>query len=209
MRVGSAYGVFPFTELATLLVLRSLFGLGLAADPRGLRSVNCPENITLPGDPLLTFSSSPEFGCTDAAIVVGPRIRTMTASLAVFFPFDVFPVLGSHSSWGYQPQVRALAAFLTPSGPFSARYLPALFHAGPARGVLTLQGRSPLAEPCDLSAAAALLGLTVVIVPSRPPGPLREPGGSRFRPGRLSRRRRAHGSPSSGLCSLRASLSRG
>lgn len=34
------------------------------------------------------------------------------------------------------PRVRALSAFLTLSGPYSARYLPALFHAGPVRGVL-------------------------------------------------------------------------
>jgi len=72
--------------------------------------------------------------------------------------------------WGYQPQVRALSAFLTLSGPCSARSLPALFHAGPALGVHSLQGRSPPAEPCDLSAASALLGLTVVKASSRPPG---------------------------------------
>jgi hypothetical protein len=36
---------------------------------------------------------------------------------------------------GTSLRVRALAAFLTLSGPYSARYLPALFHAGPARGV--------------------------------------------------------------------------
>jgi len=36
---------------------------------------------------------------------------------------------------GTSLRVRALAAFLTLSGPYSARYLPALFHAGPAHGV--------------------------------------------------------------------------
>jgi hypothetical protein len=38
-------------------------------------------------------------------------------------------------SEGTSLRVRALAAFLTLSGPCSARYLPALFHAGPAHGV--------------------------------------------------------------------------
>jgi len=43
-------------------------------------------------------------------------------------------------------RVRALTAFRTLSGPFSARHLPALFHAGPAPGVLPFRVPPP-AEP--------------------------------------------------------------
>jgi hypothetical protein len=47
-------------------------------------------------------------------------------------------------------------AFLTLSRFYSARHLPALFHAGPALGI-SLQGRFPPAEQCVLSSADTLL----------------------------------------------------
>jgi hypothetical protein len=51
----------------------------------------------------------------------------------------------------------ALSAFLTLSGLYSARNLPALFHTGPVLGVFTLQGNLPPAEPYVLSDAVAFL----------------------------------------------------
>jgi hypothetical protein len=66
------------------------------------------------------------------------------------FPYDVFPVVGSHlppeayHSSGYV----ASSAFRTLSRLFSARYLPALFHAGPAHGVSPFRVlRRPQSDP--------------------------------------------------------------
>jgi len=74
-----------------------------------------------------------------------------------FFPFDVFPATGSYFFLeGTSLQVRALSAFLTLSGLSSARGLPALFHAGPALGVLpfrvefTRRADRPLGWSCPL-----------------------------------------------------------
>lgn len=53
-----------------------------------------------------------------------------------FLPLRRLPGTGQPLTLeGTSLQVRALSAFRTPSGPFSARDLPALFHAGPALGV--------------------------------------------------------------------------
>lgn len=110
--------------------------------------------------------------------------------------------------WRYQLQVRALSAFLTLAGLCSARSLPALFHAGPAHGVLTLQGRSPPAELCDLSVASALLRLAIVRASSRPSGPSGCLGNPCRCRGVCRGDDAAHECPSSGRCSLRVSVSR-
>jgi len=83
------------TVLATILVRRSLQGLGLAADLGGIRPADGPEDVTLPGDPLFAFRPSSELHCTDAAILeVAPDDSCLPCG---FFPYDVFPVPGSHS----------------------------------------------------------------------------------------------------------------
>lgn len=93
-------------------------------------------------------------------------------------PFGVFPERGSHSPRGYQPRVRALSAFLTLSGLFSASPLPALFRAGPALGVspfgadLHPQSRAPSRTPlpsCGSGPARPPLR------PSQPHGRLDDP----------------------------------
>jgi len=105
-------------------------------------------------------------------------------------PFDVFPVPGSHLPWGYQ---------LPGTCPLSVSHaLRALLRPAPAGLVScrsrpwgsTLQGRSPPAEPCVLSDAAALLWLAGDPGSSRPPQLPRAPGDALARRGRLSRRRR-------------------
>jgi len=53
-----------------------------------------------------------------------------------FVPLRRLPGAGQLlASEGTSLRVRSLSAFRTLSGPYSARYLPALFHAGPAHGV--------------------------------------------------------------------------
>jgi hypothetical protein len=53
------------------------------------------------------------------------------------FPFGVFPVVGSHLTPKVYHSLGSVAssAFRALSRLFSTRYLPALFHAGPAHGV--------------------------------------------------------------------------
>jgi hypothetical protein len=93
-------------------------------------------SFRFPGSPLLAFCSSPESDDSDA-VIVRVRLATTTASLAVSFPYDVFPDMGSHipprvyHARGYG----AFSAFLTLSRLSSAHDLPALFHAGPVLGV--------------------------------------------------------------------------
>jgi hypothetical protein len=122
------------TELATLLVLRSLSGLGQWLTFEVFALSNFPEDATLPGTPLVAFCSPPEFCCTDAAI---HEVEFLDGCLPCgFFPLRRLPGSGQPLILeGTSLQVRALSAFRTPSGPFSARDLPALFHAGPALGV--------------------------------------------------------------------------
>jgi hypothetical protein len=67
-----------------------------------------------------------------------------------FFPLRRLPGIGQPlAPEATSLQVRALAAFLTLSGPFSARRLPALFRAGPVPGVSPFRVPPP-AEPCTL-----------------------------------------------------------
>ena len=73
------------------------------------------------------------------------------------------------------PRVRALSAFLTLSGPYSTRYLPALFHAGTALGVLpsrvhpTRGAARPLGRRCP----HVVTRLLVTASSRRLPGPSR------------------------------------
>jgi hypothetical protein len=121
-------------------------------------------------------------------------------------PSDVFPVRGSHSPWGYQPQVRALSAFLTLSGPYSASHLPALFHAGPALGVSPFEAKStrravrPLERPYP-HAVHVQLGHH-----SNPLGPTSHQGTCQSKWAVNEAALRAF-CATSGLCSLRASVS--
>jgi hypothetical protein len=140
------------------LVLRSLYGLRLSADPGGLHSAGGPENVTFLDPPLFAFRPSSESACTDAAII---EVALTNGCLPCgFAPLRRLPGTGQPLFLkGTNLQVRALSAFRTPSGPFSARDLPALFHAGPALGVFTLQGRSPPAEPFVLSDDVTLMRL--------------------------------------------------
>jgi hypothetical protein len=62
--------------------------------------VECSRNLTFASDPLLTFHSSPEYSHSFAA---AHRIFIMTCDYfgclpCGFFPFDVFPLKGSHFS---------------------------------------------------------------------------------------------------------------
>jgi hypothetical protein len=108
--------------------------------PRGLayevfEPLNGREMLNSSSFPLLAFCSSTEVYYTTCA---APGLTPLQHSFhAVLFPFDVFPILGSNSSrrlptFGYC----SLAAFRTLSGLYSTQYLPALFHAGTALGVL-------------------------------------------------------------------------
>jgi len=112
---------------------------------------------SLPGDPLLTFRSPPELGCTVAA--AGEVTRFTAASLAVLLPFGVFPVPGSYSSRGvpaleYVPSQRfARSQGLVPPGacrPCCMPVPPLGFHPS---------GSISLAEPSVLSDVDALMGL--------------------------------------------------
>jgi len=92
-----------------------------------------PLELTLAGLPLLAFRSSPEYYCSGAAAT---SKAGAASSLAVPFPFGVFPVLGSHLT-RKEPPFRfrclpsvshALKAFIRPT-PASQ------FRAGAAHGV--------------------------------------------------------------------------
>jgi hypothetical protein len=122
-------------------------------------------------------------------------------------PLRRFPDRGQPlSPGGTTPRYVALSAFRTLSGLFSDRCLPALFHAGPVLGVSSFRAvfRPQSIQPLDL---LALLRLAA-----------RFPAASIF----LRRRRRdpacaakkifhdtalLQSSPTSGLCSLRSSVS--
>jgi len=175
-------------ELATLLVLRSLLGLGLPADLGGLHPADGPGDSTLPGAPLFAFHPSPESTCTGAALVgVAPEKGCLPCG---FFPFGVFPAPGSHLSRRvpasrYVPSQRfARSQGLAPPGACRPCSMPV-----PPLGFSPFRVRSPLAEPCVLPGAAALLGLAdrpgTVSTTKACGGPW---GTLRF-PGRLSRRR--------------------
>jgi hypothetical protein len=124
------------------------------------------------------------------------------------FPFGVFPVPGSYSSrgvpiLGYVPSQR----FARSQGFFSARGLPALLHAGPALGVspfrveFTRRAVRPLGRRCPPGVGSS---------PSYRPG-FRGFFGLLGIPVRASVARKETAppaaSPSSGLCSLRVSVS--
>jgi hypothetical protein len=94
------------------------------------------------GLPLLAFRSSTECYLHTGAAFCRAKLRIQLLPCGLF-PFGVFPVPGSNQSGGNQPPgLVTLTAFRTLSGPCSTRYLPALFHAGTALGVSTLQGSS-------------------------------------------------------------------
>jgi hypothetical protein len=94
-----------------------------------------------PGHPLIAFRSSPESDTPEPAIrgVSSTSDNLPCGSLPLRrFPGSRQPLIPRATN----PRVRALPAFLTLSGPCSARDLPALFHAGPVLGVFALQGSS-------------------------------------------------------------------
>jgi len=194
------------TELATLLVLRSLFGLRQWLTFEVFAPLILPEDLILLGDPLLTFCSSPESCCTDA-VTHGLPSR-MTASLAVYYPFDVFPVPGSHSPWRvpasrYVPSRR----FSRPQGLSPPGTCQPCFMLVPPLG-FTLQGRYPPAEPIILSDAVPSRGWR--LFRSFVPAISDFPGswGSLDLPRQPFEETVLRSScPSSGPCSLRASVS--
>jgi hypothetical protein len=123
----------------------------------GFALSTCPEKLLFQDDPLLTFRSPSEYGCTDAA--AGQIALPATASLAVFSPSTFSRCraathLRKRPTSGYVPSQRfhVLRAFFhpVPAGLVSCRSRPWGF---------TLQGRSPPAEPSILSDVAALLRL--------------------------------------------------
>jgi hypothetical protein len=73
------------------------------------------------------------------------------------------------------PRVRALSAFLTLSGLYSTRYLPALFHAGPVRGVLPFRVHPTrgAARPLGRRCPPVVTRLLVTAPSRRLPGPSR------------------------------------
>jgi hypothetical protein len=83
-----------------------------------------------------------------------------TSSLAVLSPSTFSRYRVATNPEGYQfLGYDALAAFRTLSGLYSTQHLPALFHAGTALGVPTLQGLIPPAGRYVLSNAHSLLWL--------------------------------------------------
>lgn len=155
--VGRVFRVFASTELATSLVFHSLPDLGLAADPRGVRSVDVSGKIALSG------RSSLDLPLPFRALLHQRRCRPGRPGCNClpcgFFPFDVFPVPGSHSlrrrpTAGYVPSQRfSRSQGLPPPSTCRPCFMPV-----PPVG-FPLQGRSPPAEPFTLSSAVALLRL--------------------------------------------------
>ena len=87
--------------------------------------------LARPDHPLIVFHSSPEFDTPEPAF---SGVSSTSSNLPCgSYPFDVFPVPGSHSSRGYQPSStcplsvsHALRALLhpVPAGLVSCRYRP-------------------------------------------------------------------------------------
>jgi hypothetical protein len=136
----------------------------------------------------LTFRSPSELCCTDA--VTGKVAFPATASLAVASPSTFSRCrVATHSGGDQPPDTCPLNV---------SHVLRALLHPVPAGLVScrsrpwgsTLQGRSPPAEPSILSDVFALLGLTWLRLPSRPPWLPRIPGVPLVAMAILSRRRR-------------------
>jgi len=85
---------------------------------------------------ILSSSFAPLQSLTLPSLLSAEYPPPPATSLAVASPATFSRYQAATHPEATTPRVRALSAFLTLSGPCSTRYLPALFHAGPARGVL-------------------------------------------------------------------------
>lgn len=88
-----------------------------------------------------------------------------------FFPYGVFPGMGSHFNPGgsHPTGYVAPSGFLTLSALYSPHTLPGLFHPGPTYGVFPSRPFSSLGAVHPLERRAPL-GLTLVETRSSPPG---------------------------------------
>jgi len=151
---------FFSTRLATLSVLRSLFGLGLSGLPVRFSPCRAPEDFDILGFSSLSLSLLSRVLplCCRCCRFLHQALWLQLPPLR-FLPLRRFSTMGSYllpklPASGYD----AFSAFLTLSRPFSTHCLPALFHAGSALGVLTLQGRFPLTERYAVSGALPSCG---------------------------------------------------
>jgi hypothetical protein len=89
------------------------------------------------GFPLLAFRSSSEFFHLTAAAMFPLRNTSYDCLPCGFFPFGVFPKVGSYlpPEKNHFPGYVAFSAFLTLSRLYSTHFLPALSHTGPTFGV--------------------------------------------------------------------------
>jgi hypothetical protein len=140
------------TELAKVLVPRSLYGLRQWLTFEVFALLNLPEDLILPEDPLLAFCSPPESCCTDAVTLGLPS--WMTASLAVPSPSTSSRYRAATHPGGYQPPgtcplgvSHALRAFLRP-GPASLVSCWSRPWGSPFRVDLHPQSRSSSRMPC-------------------------------------------------------------
>lgn len=93
------------------------------------------DRSTCAGPIILSSSFTPLQSLTLPSLLSAEYPPRPATSLAVPAPSTSSRYQAATHPEATNPRVRALSAFLTLSGPYSARNLPALFHAGPVLGV--------------------------------------------------------------------------
>jgi hypothetical protein len=152
-----------------------------------------------PDNPLSAFRSPSEIHCVGAA---AGRVSPTDDNL----PCGLSPLRRLPDAWqpliprGTIPRVRALSAFLTLSGLYSTRHLPALFHAGPALGVAPFKAEIHSRSRTSSRRSLPSCGLPTVRPPSQVPWRRRVPGRGSSQPWRQMTALRTI-SPTAGLCS--------
>jgi hypothetical protein len=123
------------TALATVLVLRSLYDLGGKPPAYEVFApLTSPGEVTFTGR-ILSWPFAPLQSVISPALPLAGLTPPPAPPLR-FSPLRRFPSARQPlTPEATDLRVRALAAFLTLSGPYSAQHLPALFHAGPTLGV--------------------------------------------------------------------------